>query len=152
MASITLTVNGVERHLDVEGDTPLLWVLRDVLGLTGTKYGCGVAQCGACTADTVEAQVQGGVVFGLSAALREAITIEAGRTVQTTLAQYDPMRMRDAPSVEVHLVKTDAPPGGIGEPGVPPVAPAVANALFAATGKRLRRLPLQPAGRAQAGR
>jgi isoquinoline 1-oxidoreductase beta subunit len=102
--------------------------------------------------NTVEAQVQGGVIFGLSAALREAITIEAGRTVQTTLAQYGPMRMRDAPSVEVHLVKTDEAPGGIGEPGVPPVAPAVANALFAATGKRLRRLPLQPAGRAQAGR
>ena len=102
--------------------------------------------------NTVEAQVQGGVIFGLSAALREAITIEAGRTVQTTLAHYDPMRMRDAPSVEVHLVKTDAPPGGIGEPGVPPVAPAVANAVFAATGKRLRRLPLQPAGRAKAGR
>ncbi len=97
--------------------------------------------------DTVEAQVQGGVIFGLSAALREAITIDAGRTVQTSLAEYGPLRMRDAPSVEVHLVKTDEPPGGIGEPGVPPVAPAVANAVFAATGKRLRRLPLLPAPR-----
>ncbi len=95
--------------------------------------------------DTVEAQVQGGVVFGLSAALREAITIDGGRTVQTSLAEYGPLRMRDAPRVDVHLVKTDEPPGGIGEPGVPPVAPAVANAVFAATGKRLRRLPLMPA-------
>jgi isoquinoline 1-oxidoreductase beta subunit len=97
--------------------------------------------------DTVEAQVQGGVLFGLSAALREAITIDAGRTMQTTVAEYGPLRMRDAPVVEVHVVKTHEPPGGIGEPGVPPVAPAVANAVFAATGKRLRRLPLQPSRR-----
>jgi isoquinoline 1-oxidoreductase subunit beta len=95
--------------------------------------------------NTVEAQVQGGVLFGLSAALREAITIEAGRTQQTSLTEYGPLRMRDAPEVEVHLLRTQEPPGGIGEPGVPPVAPAVANAVFAATGKRLRRLPLFPA-------
>jgi isoquinoline 1-oxidoreductase beta subunit len=97
--------------------------------------------------DTVEAQVQGGVIFGLSAALREAITLDAGRVVQTTLNDYGPLRMRDTPRVEVHTVKTGEPPGGIGEPGVPPIAPAVANAVFAATGKRLRRLPLQPSGR-----
>jgi isoquinoline 1-oxidoreductase subunit beta len=97
--------------------------------------------------NTVEAQIEGGVTFGLSAALREAITIESGRTVQTSLAEYGPLRMRDAPRVEVHVVKTNEPPGGIGEPGVPPVAPAVANAVFAATGKRLRRLPLWPAFR-----
>jgi isoquinoline 1-oxidoreductase subunit beta len=97
--------------------------------------------------NTVEAQVEGGVTFGLSAALREAITIDAGRTEQTSLAEYGPMRMRDAPRVEVHLVRTDEPPGGIGEPGVPPVAPAVANAVFTATGKRLRQLPLLPTSR-----
>jgi isoquinoline 1-oxidoreductase beta subunit len=101
--------------------------------------------------DTVEAQVQGGVIFGLSAALREAITLDAGRTVQTTLNDYGPLRMRDAPTVEVHLVKTTEPPGGIGEPGVPPVAPALANAVFAATGKRLRELPLQRARRTATG-
>ena len=94
--------------------------------------------------DTVEAQVQGGVTFGLSAALHEAITIDAGRVVETSLAAYGPMRMRDAPVVEVHIVRTNEPPGGIGEPGVPPVAPAVANAVFAATGKRLRTLPFSP--------
>jgi isoquinoline 1-oxidoreductase subunit beta len=101
--------------------------------------------------NTVEAQVQGGVLFGLSAALREAITIEAGRTQQTSLTEYGPLRMRDAPDVEVHLVRTQEPPGGIGEPGVPPVAPAVANAVFAATGRRLRRLPLVPAFAAPEG-
>jgi isoquinoline 1-oxidoreductase subunit beta len=97
--------------------------------------------------NTVEAQVQGGVLFGLSAALREAITIDGGRTVQTSLTAYGPLRMRDAPRVDVHVVQTEEPPGGIGEPGVPPVAPAVANAVFAATGKRLRRLPLLPPSR-----
>jgi isoquinoline 1-oxidoreductase subunit beta len=97
--------------------------------------------------DTVEAQVQGAVIFGLSAALREAITIDAGRSAQTSFSDYGPLRMRDVPSVEVHLVRTNEPPGGIGEPGVPPVAPAVANAVFAATGKRLRTLPLLPSSR-----
>jgi len=96
--------------------------------------------------DTVEAQVQGGITFGLSAALHEAITIDGGRVMETSLAAYGPMRMRDAPSVEVHIVRTNEPPGGIGEPGVPPVAPAVANAVFAATGKRLRTLPFLPPG------
>jgi isoquinoline 1-oxidoreductase beta subunit len=107
---------------------------------------CGV-DCGTVVhPDTVEAQVQGGVTFGLSAALREQITLDRGRVEQTTFSNYGPMQMRDAPVVEVHVVKTTEPPGGIGEPGVPPVAPAVANAVFAATGKRLRRLPFQANG------
>jgi isoquinoline 1-oxidoreductase subunit beta len=116
-------------------------------GFRVARVVCAV-DCGTIVnPDTVEAQVQGGVLFGLSAALREAITIDAGRSAQTSFAEYGPLRMRDAPSVEVHTVHTNEPPGGIGEPGVPPVAPAVANAVFAATGKRLRALPLQPSRR-----
>jgi isoquinoline 1-oxidoreductase subunit beta len=129
-------------------------VVAEVVEVVAEKEGFRVERvvcavdCGTVVnPNTVEAQVEGGVTFGLSAALREAITIDAGRTVQTSLAEYGPLRMRDAPRVEVHLVKTDEPPGGIGEPGVPPVAPAVANAVFAATGKRLRQLPLLPTSR-----
>ena len=76
MASITLTLNGVERHLEVDGDTPLLWVLRDVLGLTGTKYGCGVAQCGACTVHVDGKPVRSCVVTVLGAAGKRITTIE----------------------------------------------------------------------------
>jgi aerobic-type carbon monoxide dehydrogenase small subunit (CoxS/CutS family) len=76
MASITLTLNGVERHLDVDGDTPLLWVLRDVLGLTGTKYGCGVAQCGACTVHVDGKPARSCVVTVLGAAGKRITTIE----------------------------------------------------------------------------
>ncbi len=116
-------------------------------GFRVDKVVCAV-DCGTVVnPNTVQAQVEGGVVFGLSAALREAITVDAGRAVQTSLSEYGPLRMRDAPVVEVHVVKTNEPPGGIGEPGVPPVAPAVANAVFAATGKRLRLLPLLSSNR-----
>ncbi len=122
-------------------------VVADGRGFRVERVVCAV-DCGTVVnPNTVEAQVQGGVLFGLSAALREAITIDAGRTVQTSLSEYAPLRLREAPVVEVHLVRTNEPPGGIGEPGVPPVAPAVANAVFAATGQRLRQLPLAPAGR-----
>jgi isoquinoline 1-oxidoreductase subunit alpha len=76
MASITLGVNGVEQHLDVDGDTPLLWVLRDVLGLTGTKYGCGVAQCGACTVHVDGKPTRSCVVTVLEAAGARINTIE----------------------------------------------------------------------------
>jgi isoquinoline 1-oxidoreductase beta subunit len=122
-------------------------VVAEKDGFRVERVVCAV-DCGTVVnPNTVEAQVQGGVTFGLSAALREAITIDGGRTVQTSLVEYGPLRMRDAPSVEVHIFPTAEPPGGIGEPGVPPVAPAVANAVFAATGKRLRRLPLLPSFR-----
>ncbi len=122
-------------------------VVAEGTGFRVERVVCAV-DCGTVVnPNTVEAQVEGGVTFGLSAALREAITIDQGRTVQTSLSEYAPLRMREAPVVEVHVVKTNEPPGGIGEPGVPPLAPAVANAVFAATGKRLRKLPLQPPSR-----
>jgi isoquinoline 1-oxidoreductase beta subunit len=94
--------------------------------------------------DMVRAQMEGGLVFGLSAALHGAITIENGRVQQSNFDEYSPLRMNEMPQVEVHIVESAAAPGGVGEPGVPPIAPAVANAIFAATGKRIRRLPIRP--------
>ena len=93
--------------------------------------------------DMVAAQVEGGVVFGLTSALYDEITIENGAVQQTNFDNYPMLRIADMPKVEVHIVPSHEAPGGIGEPPVPAVAPAVANAIFAATGKRLRRLPFQ---------
>ena len=91
----------------------------------------------------IEAQMQGGVVFGLTAALFGEITIDKGRVQQHNFYDYEMLRMAAAPVVEVHIVPSTEAPGGVGEPGVPPIAPAVANAVFALTGKRIRRLPLR---------
>jgi len=92
-----------------------------------------------------EAQVQGGVLDGLSAALHGEITVEQGRVRQRNFDGYPLLRLREAPPVEVHFVSSAAPPSGLGEPPLPPVAPALANAIFALTGTRLRRLPLDSA-------
>ncbi len=103
---------------------------------------CAV-DCGlAVTPDVVRAQMEGGIGFGLAAALHGAVTLEDGRAAQSNFDDYRVLRMKEMPRVEVHIVASEAPPTGVGEPGVPPIAPAVANALFAATGKRPRRLPL----------
>jgi isoquinoline 1-oxidoreductase beta subunit len=93
--------------------------------------------------DMVAAQVEGGVVFGLTSALYDEITIENGQVQQANFDTYPMLRIADMPKIEVHIVPSHEAPGGIGEPGVPSTAPAVANAIFAATGKRLRRLPFQ---------
>lgn len=93
--------------------------------------------------DSVEHQVEGAIVYGLSAALRGEITVARGAVVQGNLDDYEPLRMDEAPVVQVHVVPSDEDPGGIGEPGLPPIAPAVANAVFALTGKRVRRLPIR---------
>jgi isoquinoline 1-oxidoreductase beta subunit len=100
---------------------------------------CGIAVNPA----GVVAQMEGGVVFGLSAALHSEITLKEGRVQQSNFHDYPPLRLNEAPVVEVHIVPSTERPSGVGEPGVPPIAPAVANAVFAATGKRLRRLPLR---------
>jgi len=92
-----------------------------------------------------EAQVQGGVLDGLSAALHGEITVEQGRVRQRNFDSYPLLRLQEAPPVEVHFARSAAPPSGLGEPPVPPVAPAVANAVFALTGRRIRRLPLAAA-------
>ena len=91
------------------------------------------------------AQVEGALIQGLSAALRERLTVEGGAIVQGNFDTYPILRMREAPrNVEVHFVETDTHPTGLGEPGLPPAAPALANALYAATGRRFRTLPIEP--------
>jgi isoquinoline 1-oxidoreductase subunit beta len=82
-------------------------------------------------------------VFGLSAALHGEITIDRGQVQQSNFHDYTPLRFNECPAIEVEILASDDPPGGVGEPGTPPIAPAVANAVFAATGKRLRSLPLR---------
>ncbi len=98
---------------------------------------CGIA----VNPDVVRAQVEGGIGYGLGHALRNQITFTDGVVDQANFDGYEPLRMSDMPVIEVHIVPSTAAPTGIGEPGVPPIAPAVANAIFAATGKRLRSLP-----------
>jgi isoquinoline 1-oxidoreductase beta subunit len=90
----------------------------------------------------VEAQMQSAIVFGLTAALKGEITIDRGRVVQSNFNDYLMLRMRDMPVIEVHIVPSTEAQGGVGEPGTPPIAPAVCNAIYALTGKRIRRLPI----------
>ena len=98
---------------------------------------CGVA----VNPDQVRAQMEGGIGFGLGAILKSQITLDNGRIVEGNFDGYDVLRIDEMPSVEVHIVKSSAPPTGVGEPGVPPIGPAVANAMFKATGRRIRILP-----------
>lgn len=90
----------------------------------------------------VESQLEGGIIYGLSAALWGDITLRNGRVQQRNFNDYRVLRLNETPQIEVHIVPSNAAPGGIGETGVPPIAPAVCNAIFAATGQRLRRLPI----------
>jgi len=92
--------------------------------------------------DTIIAQMEGGIVFGASAALWDEITHDKGRVQQTNFGDYRVMRMNEAPTVEVYIVNSHDEPGGIGEPGTSGIAPAISNAVFAATGKRVRKLPI----------
>lgn len=101
---------------------------------------CGVV----VNPDTIQAQVQGAIVYGLTATLKSAITLAGGKVVQTNFHNFKLLPIDEMPVIEVHVVPSAEPPGGIGEPATPPIAPAVVNAIFAATGKRLRRLPIQP--------
>jgi isoquinoline 1-oxidoreductase beta subunit len=98
---------------------------------------CGVA----VNPDVVKAQIEGAIGFALSSVLRNQITLNKGVVEQNNFDDYEPTRMSEMPKVDVHIVPSSADPSGIGEPGVPPLAPAIGNAIFAATGKRLRSLP-----------
>jgi isoquinoline 1-oxidoreductase beta subunit len=103
-----------------------------------------VIDCGlAVNPDGVVAQMEGSIIFGLTAALYGEITLEQGRVKQSNFHDYRMLRMNEAPVIEVYIVPGGEKMGGAGEPGVPPVAPGLANAIFAATGKRLRSLPLR---------
>jgi len=90
----------------------------------------------------VESQVESGIVYGLSAALWGEITLEGGRVRQTNFNDYRVLRLPEMPQLDIHIIPSTAAPGGLGETAVPPVAPALCNAIFAATGKRLRSLPI----------
>jgi CO/xanthine dehydrogenase Mo-binding subunit len=87
--------------------------------------------------------MEGGIVFGLTAALYGELTIDGGRVQQSNFHDYPVLRMNEMPEVEVHIVESSEHATGVGEPGVPPIAPAVTNALFALTGKRVRKLPIR---------
>ena len=101
---------------------------------------CGMAD----NPGTIAAQVEGSVVFGLTAALYGAITFREGRVEQDNFRNYPMLRMNEMPAVEVHIVPSGEAPSGIEKPAVPPITPAMTNALFAATGKRIRTLPIRP--------
>jgi isoquinoline 1-oxidoreductase beta subunit len=100
---------------------------------------CGIA----VNPETIRAQMESGIAFGLGAALHSKLSLKEGRVQQSNYHDYQVLRLNEMPQVDVHIVPSTEKPGGIGETGVPPIAPAVANAVFALTGQRLRELPLQ---------
>jgi isoquinoline 1-oxidoreductase beta subunit len=93
---------------------------------------------------TIRAQMQGAIVFGMGATLKSEITVKNGFINQSNYDDYKVLRMHEMPRIDVHIIKNMEDPGGVGEPGLPPIAPAITNAVFAATGKRIRKLPITP--------
>ncbi|MBC87569.1 MAG: isoquinoline 1-oxidoreductase [Bdellovibrionaceae bacterium] len=103
-----------------------------------------VVDCGTVVNPTiVEDQLKSGIIYGLSAALKGAITLKNGAIEQSNFDTYEPLRMVETPEIKVHIIDSNEPPTGVGEPGVPPIAAAVANAVYRANGQRLRKLPLK---------
>jgi isoquinoline 1-oxidoreductase beta subunit len=108
-----------------------------------------VVDCGTVVNPVAaEGQIMGGLVMGLSSALGEEITLEKGAVVQSNFSEYDVIKLAQTPAISVHFLSSGAAMGGIGEPGLPPAAPALANALFAITGKRVRNLPIRAQAKA----
>lgn len=176
-STFTLMVNGRSSAIAVEPDMPLLWTLRDVLGILGPKFGCGIAACGACmvlidgeptfSCATPVGSVKGAVttVEGLSMdgklhPVQEAWIAEGvpqcgycragqivsavaliAKTAKPTDADFDARRINQMPKIEVAILENQKHIGGVGEPGTTPVMPALGNAIFALTGKRLREMP-----------
>jgi isoquinoline 1-oxidoreductase beta subunit len=130
-ASFIATV--VEAEVDEHGEV----LLRRVTSVVDTGI--------AVNPDTVAAQLEGGLIFGLTAALYGEITIDKGRVQQSNFNDYRMLRIDEVPKIEVHIVKSGEPPGGIGETGVNAGPPALRNAIYAATGVALRRLPIDRA-------
>ncbi|HET7040656.1 MAG TPA: molybdopterin cofactor-binding domain-containing protein, partial [Gemmatimonadales bacterium] len=126
--SVVAEVAEVSRRADGTPKVERVWAAVD----------CGTA----INPDIVRAQIEGGILYGLSAALYGKITITDGHPDQHSFDTYRVLRMDEAPAVEVQIRESEAPPTGVGEPGTPPIAPAVANAWYALTGKRVRDLPL----------
>jgi isoquinoline 1-oxidoreductase beta subunit len=102
-----------------------------------------VIDCGTyINPDMVQAQTEGNIIMGLSAATKEEITFSDGACDQTNFHQYQIMRISEIPQMEIHIIESTLPPGGVGEPGLPPIAPALGNAIYKLTGKRIRKLPV----------
>ncbi|MCG8361440.1 MAG: molybdopterin-dependent oxidoreductase, partial [Kiloniellales bacterium] len=115
--------------------------VRDDGGITVDRVVCAV-DCGVpVNPDVIKAQMEGGIGYGLGAILHDEITLDGGRVEQSNFHDYIPLRIEEMPSVEVHIVNSSAAPTGVGEPGTPPIGPAVANAVYDATGRRIRNLP-----------
>lgn len=103
-----------------------------------------VVDCGeAINPDTIEAQIESAIIYGMTAACYGEITVEDGAVVQGNFTDYEMVRMDSVPEIKVHIIESGAPLGGLGEPGLPPIAPAITNAVFAVTGIRVRKLPLK---------
>jgi isoquinoline 1-oxidoreductase subunit beta len=136
---------GIATHFSF--DSYVAQVIEASVGKDGAvrvhRVVCAV-DCGlVINPDTVVAQMEGGIIFGLTAALKSEITLKDGRVEQSNFYDYPMLRIFESPVIEVHIVRSTENPTGVGEPGVPPVAPALANAIFAVTGKRVRRLPIK---------
>ena len=127
----TIVANVIEASVDAQG--------RPRAHKVWSTVDCGQV----VNPDGGAAQVMGGIIMALSSAIDEAITLEQGAVVQSNFHDYPLLKLAEAPTVEVHFLASDAAMGGLGEPGVPPTAPALANAIFAATGQRIRQLPLR---------
>jgi CO/xanthine dehydrogenase Mo-binding subunit len=135
---------GIARHFSFETEVAEVADVEIVDGRIKVRRVWAAVDCGiAVNPDIVKAQVEGAILFGLSAALDQQITIVNGVVQQTSFDTFPALRMNECPEIHVDILDIDREPTGIGEPGLPPIGPAVANAIFDLTGIRLRRLPLQ---------
>src|SRR5260370_11202898 len=136
---------GIATHFSF--DSLLAQVVEAAVEKNGEVRGRGVVcavDCGTViNPDTVKAQMEGGIIFGLTAALKNEITLKDGKVEQNNFHDYQMLRIFESPEIEVHIVPSSENPTGVGEPGVPPAAPALANAIFAVTGIRIRTLPIR---------
>jgi CO/xanthine dehydrogenase Mo-binding subunit len=137
---------GLARHSSFESEVAEIAEVEIVDGRIRVRKVYAAVDCGVVlNPDVVRAQVEGAIVFGLSAALDQEITLQGGVIQQRNYDAFPPLRLHECPEIVVKIMESEEPATGIGEPGLPPIAPAVANAIFALTGTRLRRMPLQAA-------
>jgi isoquinoline 1-oxidoreductase beta subunit len=137
---------GIARHESFETEVAEIADVEIVNGRIKVRRVFVAVDCGTVVnPDIVRAQVEGAIIFGLSAALDQEITLTNGVVMQKNFDAYPPLRMHESPEITVQIIASEKPPTGIGEPALPPIGPAVANAIFELTGIRLRRLPLQRA-------